>query len=114
VTPAPETRALPKNARIGEFTEAGSIAYSARVVGHLERFKHYPTAAHGAAGTVFVKFALNRTGGVISSEVSKSSGNSLLDREALDTVRRASPFPPFPAAKPETQESYIWQENFAR
>src|ERR1700758_5553817 len=52
VTPAPETRALPKNAKIGEFTEAGSNAYNALVVGHLERFKRYPAAAHHAAGTV--------------------------------------------------------------
>jgi periplasmic protein TonB len=114
VTPAPETRALPKNARIGEFTDAGSNAYNALVVGHLERFKRYPAAAHHAAGTVLVRFALNRAGEVISSEVSKSSGNSVLDHEALDILRRASPFPPFPAAKPGTQESYIWPMNFAR
>jgi protein TonB len=114
VMPAPETRALPKNARLGEFTEAGSNAYSALVVGHLQRFKRYPMAAHGASGSVLVKFALNRAGEVISSEVSKSSGNGVLDHEALDTVRRASPFPPFPTAKPGGQESYIWQENFVR
>jgi protein TonB len=114
VTPAPETRALPKNARIGEFTEAGSNAYNAMVFGHLQRFKRYPMAANGAAGTVLVRFALNRTGEVISSEVSKSSGNGVLDREALDILRRASPFPPFPAAKPGTQDSYIAPVNFAR
>jgi protein TonB len=114
VAPAPETRALPKNARIGEFTEAGSNAYNALVFGHLQRFKRYPTAANGAAGTVLVQFALNRAGEVISSDVSKSSGNSVLDHEALDILRRASPFPPFPAAKPGTQDSYIAPVNFAR
>ena len=114
VTPAPETRTLPKNARIGEFTEAGSNAYNALVFGHLQRFKRYPTAAHGASGTVLVQFALNRAGEVISSEVSKSSGNSVLDHEALDILHRASPFPPFPAAKPGTQDSYIAPVNFAR
>jgi protein TonB len=57
---------------------------------------------------------LNRAGDVISSEVSKSSGNSVLDHEALDILRRASPFPPFPAAKPGTQDSYIAPVNFAR
>jgi protein TonB len=114
VTPAPETRALPKNARIGEFTEAGSNAYNALVFGHLQRFKRYPTAANGAAGTVLVRFALNRAGEVISSEVSKSSGNGVLDHEALGILRRASPFPPFPAAKPGTQDSYIAPVNFAR
>jgi periplasmic protein TonB len=114
VAPAPETRALPKNARIGEFTEAGSNAYNALVFGHLQRFKRYPMAANGAAGTVFVRFALNRAGEVISSEVSKSSGNSVLDHEALDILRRASPFPPFPAAKPGALDSYIAPVNFAR
>jgi len=114
VTPAPETRALPKNARIGEFTEASSNAYSALVVGHLQRFKRYPMAAHGATGTVLVRFALNRAGEVISSDVSKSSGNDVLDHEALDILRRASPFPPFPAAKPGAQESYIAPLNFVR
>jgi periplasmic protein TonB len=114
VTPAPETRALPKNARIGEFTEASSNAYNALVFGHLQRFKRYPVAANGASGTVLVQFALNRAGEVISSEVSKSSGNSVLDHEALDILRRASPFPPFPTAKPGTQDSYIAPVNFAR
>lgn len=114
VTPAPETRALPKNARVGEFTEAGSNAYNALVFGHLQKFKRYPLAAHGASGTVLVRFALNRIGEVISSEVTKSSGNSVLDREALDILRRASPFPPFPEAKPGTQDLYIAPVNFAR
>lgn len=114
VPPAPETRALPKNARVGEFTDAGSNAYNALVFGHLQRFKRYPMGAHGASGTVLVRFALNRTGEVISSEVSKSSGNGVLDHEALDILRRASPFPPFPTAKPGTQDSYIAPVNFAR
>lgn len=114
VTPAPETRAPPKNSRVGEFTEAGSNAYNALVFGHLQRFKRYPTAARGAAGIVTVRFALNRAGEVISSEVSKSSGNGVLDHEALEILRRASPFPPFPTAKPGTQEIYIAPVNFAR
>jgi periplasmic protein TonB len=114
VTPAPETRALPKNAKIGEFTEAGSNAYNALVFGHLQKFKRYPLAAHGATGTVLVRFALNRAGEVISTEVTKSSGNGVLDREALDILRRASPFPPFPSAKPGAQDSYIAPVNFAR
>jgi periplasmic protein TonB len=105
--PAPETRAPPKNERVGQFTEAGSNAYNALVLGHLHRFKRYPKAAHGVTGKVMVQFVLDRTGRVIDSLVTKSSGNRELDQEALDTLRRASPFPPFPAAKPDTQASYI-------
>jgi protein TonB len=112
--PAPETRAPPKTENVGQFTQAGSNAYNALVFGHLQRFKRYPQAAHGALGTVLVRFELNRAGDVINSEVSKSSGNKVLDREALETLRRASPFPAFPAAKPGKQDSYIAPVNFSR
>ena len=82
--------------------------------GHLQRFKRYPSSAHGASGTVVVRFVLNRVGAVIESAVTKSSGNDVLDREALEILRRASPFPPFPAAKPGPGDIYVAPVNFAR
>src|SRR5262249_42755632 len=103
----PETRAPPKNNRVAQFTEAASNAYDALVLGHLQRFKRYPKAAHSATGKVLLQFVLDRTGRVIDSMVTKSSGNRELDQAPLQTLRRASPFPPFPAAKPDTQASYI-------
>lgn len=112
--PAPETRAPPKTDHVGQFSEAGSNAYNALVFGHLQRFKRYPQAAHGVSGTVLVKFVLNRTGNVIESAVTKSSGNGVLDREALEILRRASPFPAFPDAKPGPQETYIAPVSFER
>jgi protein TonB len=63
---------------------------------------------------VLVRFALNRAGEVVSSEVSKSSGNDVLDHEALEILHRASPFPPFPAAKSGAQDIYVAPVNFAR
>jgi periplasmic protein TonB len=112
--PAPETRAPPKTEHAGQFTQAGSNAYNALVFGHLQRFKRYPPAAHGASGTAVVRFVLNRAGAVIESAVTNSSGNDVLDRAALEILRRASPFPPFPAVKPGPQDSYIAPVNFAR
>jgi protein TonB len=112
--PAPETRAPAKSDHIGQFSEAGSNAYNALVFGHLQKFKRYPSAARGASGVVMVQFALNRAGDVIDSVVTKSSGNDVLDREALAILRRASPFPAFPAAKRGAQDTYIAPVNFAR
>ena len=112
--PAPETRAMPKGERLGQFSEAASNAYLARVAGHLKRFIRYPMEAHGASGTVLVRFELNRDGEVIGSEVRKSSGNSILDRTALAILQRASPFPTFPAAKPEARDSYLVPVEFYR
>jgi len=111
--PAPETRAPPKTEHVGQITQAGSNAYNALVFGHLQRFKRYPSAAHGASGAVVVRFVLNRAGAVIETAVTKSSGNDMLDRAALDILRRASPFPPFPEAKPGPQDSYVAPVNFA-
>ena len=107
--PAPETRAPQKTEHVGQFTQAGSDAYNALVFGHLQRFKRYPSSARGAQGVAVVRFVLNRAGAV-----TKSSGNDVLDREALEILRRASPFPPFPAAKPGPQDSYVAPVNFAR
>ena len=112
--PAPETRAPPKSDHIGQFSEAGSNTYNALVFGHLQKFKRYPSAARGASGVVMVQFVLNRAGDVIDSAVTRSSGNDVLDREALAIHRRASPFPGFPAAKPGAQDTYIAPVNFAR
>ncbi len=112
--PAPETRAPPKSEHVGRFTQAGSNAYNALILGHLQRFKRYPASAHGAVGTVMVRFVLNRSGEVVKSEVTKSSGNSTLDQEALAILHRANPFPPFPAAKPGAQDFYIAPIKFDR
>ena len=112
--PAPETRAPARTERIGQFTQASANAYNALVFGHMQRFKRYPASARGASGTVVVRFELNRTGDVIASAVTKSSGNAALDQEALSILRRASPFPPFPAAKPGDQDRYIAPVNFSR
>ncbi len=110
--PAPETRAPPKSERVGQFTQAASNRYDSLVAGHLERFKRYPAAARGAAGTVVVRFTVNRHGDVTRSEVAKSSGHGVLDQEALAILRRASPFPAFPAEKPGDAETYVVPINF--
>jgi len=112
--PAPETRALPKTANIGQFSEAAARAYNALVFGHMQRFKRYPAAARGASGTVVVRFELNRAGEVAAVAVAKSSGNTALDEEALALFRRASPFPPFPPTKPLDRDSFVAPVNFSR
>jgi periplasmic protein TonB len=112
--PAPETRAPPKSERVGRFSEAASNVYDARVSGHLQRFIRYPMEARGASGTVVVRFQLNRAGEVIACDVKKSSGNQVFDRAAVAILRRASPFPAFPAAKPGDQDSFIAPMEFYR
>ena len=112
--PASETSAPPKAERIGQFSPASASAYVSLVYGHLQRFKRYPSAAGNASGRVDVHFVLNRAGDIVASSIVKSSGNSVLDQEALAILRRASPFPAFPGDKPGAQDSFDGSLSFSR
>ncbi|MBX9450583.1 MAG: TonB family protein [Mesorhizobium sp.] len=49
-------------------------------------------------GEVLVSFTVSRSGSVSGVRIARSSGSPNLDKAALDTVRRAAPFPPIPDA----------------
>jgi protein TonB len=85
---------------------AASNAYLSLVYGHLQRFKSAPASANGATGDAVAHFVLSRTGNVLSASIVKSSGNAALDAAALASVRNANPFPPFPAEKIGSQDSF--------
>jgi protein TonB len=70
------------------------------LIGKLNRFKRYPDAAsrRGVKGVTVVRFRVDRSGQVIASEVVKSSGSEVLDQEALELLKRASPLPAPPDA----------------
>ena len=105
--PAPRTTASPKAERQAPAASAANAGASAAalasyrqmVAAHLQRFKQYPSAAKSAGqqGTARVSFTLSRNGGVLSVGLGGSSGHSALDAETLAMVRRAQPFPAFPA-----------------
>jgi protein TonB len=72
------------------------------LVRHLERFKRYPEAARSrrAQGEVIVAFTLDRSGQIVTSRVTHSSGSRALDEEALAVLQRASPLPAPPGELP--------------
>lgn len=47
-------------------------------------------------GNCLIVFRLDRNGNLIECDVGRSSGHEILDRHALNAVRLAHPFPPFP------------------
>jgi protein TonB len=83
-------------------------AYSKAIVAHINSYKIYPSDAQlrHEEGTVELRFTLNRHGQVLSSNIVRSSGHAELDREALDMLRRAQPFPTPPAELPGQQFPY--------
>ncbi len=105
--PAPRTTAsarAERQAPPASTASAGEAAtaiasYRQMVAAHLQRFKQYPPAAKSAGqqGTSRVSFTLSHSGAVLSVSLGGSSGHSQLDAETLAMVRRAQPFPAFPA-----------------
>lgn len=58
----------------------------------------------GASGTVLLRFQLTLDGAISSAIVAKTSGNIILDKIALRTLRQAVPLPPPP---PDTPSSML-------
>ena len=66
----------------------------------LSARKRYPSEARGDQGTAQLAFNVDRQGGVHNARVTRSSGSSVLDHEALALVQRAQPLPPPPPEIP--------------
>ena len=67
-------------------------------MGRLERFKRYPNSAQvrRQQGVVYLRFAMDRRGKVVSAAIEQSSGFDALDQETLALIHRAEPLPPPP------------------
>jgi TonB family protein len=61
----------------------------------IKKNKLYPPSARqrGVEGTVVVFFIINEEGSLVTCRVEKSSGYSILDRAALNVIRRSLPYP---------------------
>jgi protein TonB len=93
-----------RQATAGSYSSAVSDKWQARLMGHLERKKKYPSDAksRGETGIVFVQFSIDDEGQVLSASIVGSSGFAALDNEVLSLVKRASPVPKPPADVPRT------------
>jgi protein TonB len=74
--------------------------YRSQFIGAAVRFKRYPPAArdNGWEGDVVVHLEVSASGELGELKVKKSSGHPVLDQQALEMFRRASPQVPLPSA----------------
>lgn len=70
--------------------------YPGQILAQLRRALRYPAAAGRVAGEVLVDFTVSANGTASAIRIARSSGHPALDQAALDTVRRAAPFPAIP------------------
>jgi protein TonB len=115
--PAPRTTAPPRSQQRASAaaampsagaSRAASANYNQLVAAQLQRYKQYPSASRAAneQGRAYIAFTLDRSGRLLSARLTKSSGFAALDAETLAVVRRAQPFPPFPAEKTGSTDSF--------
>ena len=73
-------------------------SYSSLLANAIAKFKQYPKIAQmrGWQGTVIADLEIDSKGSVISVKIKKSSSYEVLDNEALEMIKKASPFPPPP------------------
>lgn len=81
--------------------EAGSLAqYRLVLIGAAKRLKHYPAQAidAGLEGRVDVRLVVGADGSPAAVAVKRSSGHEVIDRQAVETIRRATADTPIPPA----------------
>ncbi|MCW5745525.1 MAG: TonB family protein [Alphaproteobacteria bacterium] len=88
--------------------------WQASLLAHLQRHKRYPGAARDKndQGTVYLRFAMNRGGMLLASDIARASGHPVLDSEALAMVARAQPLPAPPDDMPGERFEFIVPVQF--
>ena len=86
-------------------TNSKYISYFKHIRDKLYLVWRYPLEARmgGIQGVVHILFVISRSGELAEVKVLKSSGFSVLDKEALRALRAASPFGPFPTDWPDKE-----------
>jgi periplasmic protein TonB len=100
-TPSPETaqeapRSTAPEPGSGESLRRVRATWQKELAAHLDRYKRYPADRSRQSAEIVIRFALDRTGHVVSTSVVKSAGDSAFDDAALAMMRRADPVPPPP------------------
>ncbi len=96
------------NSRATEVGNANMENYGGKIRKRITRRFKVPAAARrdGVSGTATVRFTLTSNGNLTRVSIAGSSGSPAIDEAAVDAVRRAAPFPAFPAGAPSS-ESFI-------
>ncbi|MDY6852887.1 MAG: TonB family protein [Thermodesulfobacteriota bacterium] len=91
--PSPEEDIISLESKAPEY-----LSYLGRVKAGIARHWIFPPAAreNRETGSLTAVFTLDRAGKLLKIVVEKSSGHPALDQSALEALRGAVPFPPFP------------------
>ena len=101
-SPGPIARSEAQPAPVpAEAADAGTLdQYRIAIYSAAKRYKKYPRAAtdNGWEGRVVIRLVIGANTMINSMSIKTSSGHEILDQAALDTIRKAKPLVPIPAA----------------
>jgi len=80
----------------GESMQRLRTTWQKELAAHLDKYKRYPGERSHQSAQIVIKFEMDRTGHIVSTDIVKSSGDSAFDDAALAMMRRADPVPPPP------------------
>ena len=87
-------RAAAQQNSSGAAPSVSPARWQSRVQAHIaRRQKRDVVRKAGDTGTSQVRFSIDGSGNVLSASLARSSGNAMLDDEAVSMVRRSSPVP---------------------
>ena len=83
--------------------------YRSTLLRLIERHKYYPLRArrNGLEGTTTVAFTVSSNGEIGGIALAQSSGMSLLDQAAVQTIKRVGKAPPFPAGIDKSKWRFV-------
>jgi protein TonB len=106
---APPSNVLSSIAAISAPASSAAAKFQQALLRHVAQYQRYPNAARARQlqGIVDTQFAMSRDGQLLGVWVRTSSGQVVLDREAIETIRRAQPLPPIPAELPDRMNIHV-------
>jgi protein TonB len=85
------------------------VRFQQTLLRHVARYQRYPSAARSLhlEGRVDMQFAISRDGTLLGVWVKTSSGQGVLDKEAIETIRRSQPLPSIPSELPDRLNIHV-------
>lgn len=118
-TATPSSESIPEGRRstapvlgIGESTRKVRETWERALAVHFSKHKRYPANRTAQKIEVLVTFEIDRLGRLISSHVTKSSGDAAFDEAAIAMLRRADPLPAPPPAVADNGLSFTMGVDF--
>ena len=99
--PAPQLR--PTSSPFAAPPSSASIRFQQALLRHVALYQRYPNAARleRLYGAVQAMFSMRRDGTLVGVWVKTGSGAAVLDKAAIDAIRRAQPLPAIPSELPD-------------